>query len=112
MAETGATHVPGLPAVIRAYDVAPGGLAVSEGRTFATSPAGFYDGFRVDRNGNIWTSTADAVAVYAPDGTVIGRIPVPEIVSNLTFGGPKRNRLYITAQTSLYAIFVNAHGLS
>lgn len=112
VAETGATHVPGLPAVIRAYDVAPSGLAVSEGRTFATSPAGFYDGFRVDRNGHIWTSTADAVAVYAPDGTLIGRIPVPEIVSNLTFGGPKRNRLYITAQTSLYAIFVNAHGLS
>ena len=112
VAETGATHGPGLPAVIRAYDVAPSGLAVSEGRTFATSPAGFYDGFRVDRNGHIWTSTADAVAVYAPDGTLIGRIPVPEIVSNLTFGGPKRNRLYITAQTSLYAIFVNAHGLS
>ena len=112
VAETGATHVLGLPAVIRAYDVAPSGLAVNEGRTFATSPAGFYDGFRVDRNGNIWTSTADAVAVYAPDGTLIGRIPVPEIVSNLTFGGPKRNRLYITAQTSLYAIFVNAHGLS
>lgn len=52
------------------------------------------------------------MAVYAPDGALIGRIPVPEIVSNLTFGGPKRNRLYITAQTSLYAIFVNAHGLS
>ncbi|MDN4986031.1 SMP-30/gluconolactonase/LRE family protein [Bradyrhizobium arachidis] len=112
VAETGATHVPGLPAVIRAYDVAPSGLGVGEGRIFATSPAGFYDGFRVDRSGNIWTSTADAVAVYAPDGALIGRIPVPEIVSNLTFGGPKRNRLYITAQTSLYAIFVNAHGLS
>lgn len=112
VAETGATHVPGLPAVIRAYDVASSGLAIGEGRVFATSPAGFYDGFRLDRNGNIWTSTADAVAVYAPDSTLIGRIPVPEIVSNLTFGGPKRNRLYITAQTSLYAIFVNAHGLS
>ncbi|MGJ4931150.1 SMP-30/gluconolactonase/LRE family protein [Bradyrhizobium sp. HKCCYLS2038] len=110
VADTGATHVPGLPAVIRAYDVAAGGAEVGNGRVFATSPAGFFDGFRVDRNGNIWTSTGDAVAIYAPDGALIGRIPVPEIVANVTFGGPKRNRLYITAQTSLYSIFVNAHG--
>ncbi|MDP4026437.1 SMP-30/gluconolactonase/LRE family protein [Methylobacterium sp. NEAU 140] len=110
VAETGATHVPGLPAVIRAYAVARTGATAADGRVFATSPAGLFDGFRVDRSGNIWASTADAVAVFAPDGTLIGRIPVPEIVSNLTFGGPKRNRLYITAQTSLYAIFVNARG--
>lgn len=109
VAETGASHVPDLPAVIRAYDLEADGT-VSGGRVFATSPAGFYDGFRSDRHGNIWASTADAVAVHAPDGTLIGRIPVPELVSNLTFGGPKRNRLYITAQTSLYAIYVNAHG--
>ncbi|GLH78619.1 gluconolactonase [Bradyrhizobium sp. SSBR45G] len=112
VADTGATHVPDLPAVIRVYDVAAGGSTVGNGRVFATSPAGFFDGFRVDRGGNIWTSTGDAVAIYAPDGTLIGRIPVPEIVSNLTFGGPKRNRLYVTAQTSLYSIFVNAHGIT
>ena len=47
--------------------------------------------------------------VHARDGTLIGRILVPELVSNVCFGGPKRNRLYITAQTSLYAIYVNAH---
>ncbi|CCD90596.1 putative gluconolactonase (gnl) [Bradyrhizobium sp. ORS 375] len=111
VADTGATHVPDLPAVIRVYDVAASGSTVDNGRVFATSPAGFFDGFRVDRGGNIWTSTGDAVAIYAPDGSLIGRIPVPEIVSNVTFGGPKRNRLYITAQTSLYAIFVNAHGI-
>ncbi|CAL80358.1 putative gluconolactonase (gnl) [Bradyrhizobium sp. ORS 278] len=110
VADTGATHVPDLPAVIRVYDVAATGTEVGKGRVFATSPAGFFDGFRVDRGGNIWTSTGDAVAIYAPDGMLIGRIPVPEIVANVTFGGPKRNRLYITAQTSLYAIFVNAHG--
>ncbi|MGJ4949786.1 SMP-30/gluconolactonase/LRE family protein [Bradyrhizobium sp. HKCCYLS20291] len=112
VADTGATHVPGLPAVIRVYDVAESGSTVGNGRVFATSPAGFFDGFRIDRNGNIWTSTGDAVAIYASDGTLIGRIPVPEIVANVTFGGPKRNRLYITAQTSLYSIFVNAHEIN
>ncbi|WP_315722462.1 MULTISPECIES: SMP-30/gluconolactonase/LRE family protein [unclassified Bradyrhizobium] len=112
VADTGATHVPDWPAVIRVYAVAASGRTVGDGRVFATSPAGLFDGFRIDRSGNIWTSTGDAIAIYAPDGTLIGRIPVPEIASNVTFGGPKRNRLYITAQTSLYAIFVNAHGIN
>ena len=49
------------------------------------------------------------MSIYAPDGTLIGRIPVGESVANVTFGGPKRNRLYIAAQTSLYSIYVNAH---
>jgi len=109
VAETGGTHVPGLPATIRAYPVGPDGRSLGEGSVFATSEAGFFDGFRLDRRGNVWTSSADAVRVYAADGTQIGRIRIPEIVSNLCFGGPKRNRLYITAQTSLYAIYVNAH---
>ncbi|GJD35029.1 SMP-30/gluconolactonase/LRE family protein [Methylobacterium aerolatum] len=107
VAETGVTHVPGLPVVIRAYPVADGRLG--PGRDFAVSEAGLFDGFRFDREGNLWTSSADSVRVYAPDGTQIGRIRIPEIVSNLCFGGPKRNRLYITAQTSLYAIYVKAH---
>lgn len=110
VADTGGTHVPGCPETITAYPVADDGADVGEGRLFATSPAGFYDGFRLDRAGNLWTSTFAGVAVYAPDGTHLGTIRVPEVVSNLTFGGPKRNRLYITATTSLYAIYVNAHG--
>lgn len=106
--ETGGTHQPGLPSVIRAYDVRGDGASLGPGRLVATSPSGFFDGFRIDRAGNIWTSTDGGVLTYAPDGTLLGRIVVPEIVANLTFGGPKRNRLYITAQTSLYAIHVNA----
>ncbi len=109
IADTGATHVPGTPPVIRAYPIAPNGRTAGTGRIFSHSPSGLYDGFRVDRAGNIWTSSLDAICTYAPDGTLIGRIPIPEIVSNVCFGGPKRNRLYITAQTSLYAIYVNTH---
>ena len=109
VADTGATHVPGLPRAIHAYDITPDGCGVGAARTLAMCEAGFFDGFRVDRDGNLWTSSADSVRVHTQDGTLIGRIKIPEIVSNLCFGGPKRNRLYITAQTSLYAIYVNNH---
>ncbi|RIX99732.1 SMP-30/gluconolactonase/LRE family protein [Aureimonas flava] len=109
VSETGRTHDPACEPAIRAYPVDRTG-AIGAGRLFARSPNGFFDGFRADTAGNIWASNADAVCVYAPDGTHIGSIPVPEMVSNLCFGGPRRNRLFITAQTSLYAIYVNAHG--
>lgn len=110
VADTGASHVPGLPATIRAYDVAADGKRLGPGRTFATCESGLFDGFRLDRLGNVWASSGDGVRCYAPDGTPIGVVPVPEVVSNLCFGGPNRNRLYITAQTSLYAIFVKIGG--
>jgi len=110
VADTGASHVPDLPATIRAYDVAADGRSLGPARTFATCESGFFDGFRLDRLGNVWASSGDGVRCYAPDGTPIGVVPVPEVVSNLTFGGPNRNRLYITAQTSLYAIFVKIGG--
>ncbi|MER8701943.1 MULTISPECIES: SMP-30/gluconolactonase/LRE family protein [unclassified Mesorhizobium] len=109
VSESGASHVPGLPRAIKAYDLAVDGRSARAGGIFAECGAGLFDGFRVGRDGNIWASSADSVRVHAPDGTLIGRILVPELVSNVCFGGPKRNRLYITAQTSLYAIYVNAH---
>ena len=109
VADTGASHVPGTPVAIHAYAVAGDGAGVARKGIFARCDAGFYDGFRVDWLGNIWTSTGDSVHCYAPDGVLLGRIPIPELVSNVCFGGPKRNRLYITAQTSLFAIFLNTH---
>ncbi|GAB0113982.1 SMP-30/gluconolactonase/LRE family protein [Acidisoma sp. C75] len=109
VADTGQTHEPDRPAEIIAYRLSADGTRATRERVFATLDRGLYDGFRVDRGGNLWTSADEAVACYAADGTLLGRIPVGETVANLTFGGPKRNRLYITATTSLYAIFVNAH---
>ena len=110
VSDTGASHVAGLPRSITAYTVSADGTTVSEPQTIAVSDAGFFDGFRIDVNGNIWTSTAEGVRCYASNGRHIGTINVPELVSNVCFGGPKRNRLYITAQTSLYAIYLSTRG--
>jgi gluconolactonase len=109
VADTGASHVPGLPVTIHAYPVSKNGASLGKPKVFATCPEGFFDGFRVDRSGNIWTSAGRDVFCYAPDGVHIGTIPVGEIVGNVCFGGLKRNRLYICGQTSLYAIFLNTN---
>lgn len=105
IAESGASHDPGVPAVIRAFPVQEGKLGA--GRDLCRIDTGIPDGFRVDRRGNIWCSAADGVHVFAPDGALLGKIAVPEVVSNLCFGGPRLNRLFITATTSVYAIYVD-----
>ena len=109
VADSGSSHNPDVPSVIRAFRVGPE-LSLSGGEVFATIDNGLPDGFRVDTDGNVWTSAGDGVHCFAPDGTLIGKIFVPEAVANLAFGGPKRNRLFITATTSVYAIFVDAQG--
>lgn len=111
IADTGASHVKDGPRHLRAFEVAPDGKSLrGAGLQFATCEVGLFDGFRCDTNGNIWTSAADGVHCYTPQGELIGKILVPEVVANLCFGGPKRNRLYICGTTSLYAIYLNACG--
>jgi len=108
VADSAASHDAGLPRHIRAFDVADGRLR--NGRVFAHIDKGIPDGIRTDSAGNLWSSAADGIHCFAPDGTLLGKILVPETVANLTFGGPRRNRLFITATTSLYAIYVTASG--
>ena len=93
--------------MIKSYDVATDGHP-KEGAIIAEIGVGVPDGFRVDTRGNIWTSAADGVHCFSPEGRLLGKIYVPETVSNLTFGGAKGNRLFITATSSVYAIYVNA----
>ncbi len=112
IADTGASHVEDGPRHIRVFDVSEDGARLSNGRLFATCDVGLFDGFRCDATGHLWTSAGDGVHCYAPDGTLLGKILIPEVVANLCFGGPKRNRLYICGTTSLYAVFVNAKGAS
>jgi gluconolactonase len=109
IADSGFSHDPNAPHHIRAFDVADG-RKLRNGRVFATISPGLPDGFRVDVHGNIWTSAQNGVHCLAPGGTPLGRIKIPEMVANLTFGGPKRNRLFITATSSLYAVFVGTTG--
>ena len=109
IADTGISHRPDGPHHILAYDVVDG-CKLANRRVFAEISPGVADGFRVDTEGNIWTSAADGIHCYASDGELIGKIHFPEVVTNLTFGGPKRNRLFVTAASSLYAVFVGQSG--
>ncbi|MDW3214677.1 MAG: SMP-30/gluconolactonase/LRE family protein [Ilumatobacteraceae bacterium] len=111
IADTGATHTPGGPAHIRRFEVTDHGT-LTGGEVFATSASGLYDGFRVDTAGRVWTSALDGVHCYDPDGSLIGRIHIPEIVGNVTFGGRRRNRLFICGTSSLYSVYVFATGLA
>jgi gluconolactonase len=110
VSDTGRSHVAGLPVTISRYPVSSDGKSVGESETFATLATGFYDGFRADRHGNLWTSAGHEVHCHGPDGTLGLVVEIGEIVGNLCFGGPKRNRIYICGQTSLYALFVNSAG--
>jgi len=109
--DTGRTHRDDGPAHIRKFTVSDDGK-LSGGTVFAECTAGLFDGFRLDTAGRIWTSAADGVHCYDPDGTLIGKIRVPEIVANVCFGGEKRNYLYICGTTSLYGVRLPVNGVA
>jgi gluconolactonase len=102
------------PGSIHVYDVAEG--RVGAGRRFADMSPGSSDGIRCDSEGNLWASAGgggdgyDGVHVFAPDGTLIGQVVLPEACANLCFGGAAGNRLFMAASRSIYALYVNATG--
>lgn len=118
VADTGISHYPNAKSQIWVYDV--DGTKLKNPRTFVNmewnGKTGFADGIRCDEDGNIWSSAGwvgdgyDGVHIFAPDGTRIGQIRLPEICSNVCFGGSKRNRLFMTASQSLYACYVETRG--
>jgi gluconolactonase len=109
VSDTGATKIEGGPAHIRVFDVGDDG-SLSGGEVFATSTAGLFDGFRFDTDGRLWTSAGDGVHCLDPDGTLIGKVRLSEETANVVFGGPARDRLFITATSSLYAVAVAVRG--
>jgi gluconolactonase len=106
----------GKPCHIRVFDVDDGWRLVDAG-VFADMSPGTSDGIRGDSDGNLWASAAwggdgyDGVHCFAPDGTRIGRILLPEACSNVCFGGLRKNRLFMTGSQSLYAVYLNARGV-
>jgi gluconolactonase len=102
------------PKSTRVYDMADKGTRAVDGRVFFDG-AGWADGIRCDTEGNVWAGFSggpgeDGVAVFAPDGVLIGRILLPERCANVCFGGLKRNRLFMAASQSVYALYVEAQG--
>jgi gluconolactonase len=113
--DSGLSH--GGPAHIRVFDVDVPTGRLANGKIFAEDFApGVTDGLRLDIEGNVWTSMGwadpneDGVRCYTPNGDLIGRIHLPETCANLCFGGLLRNRLYMCASTSVYALYVNTQG--
>jgi gluconolactonase len=106
------------PRTIRCYDVVGNGDKLANGRVFIDAgPDGTPDGFRVDVDGNLWcgwgmTPELDGVMIFAPDATPIGKIDLPERCANLCFGSRYRNRLFMAASHSLYAVYVNTQGVA
>jgi gluconolactonase len=105
-----------VPRKILAYDV-KGGKSLAHRRVLIDAgPAGTPDGLRVDVDGNLWCGWGmsaeglDGVHVFNPDGRLIGRIDLPERCANVCFGGVHRNRLFMAASTSVYALYVNTQG--
>jgi gluconolactonase len=113
--DTGVPKHPADPHQIRAYDVVDG-VRLKNGRMFVNMAPGSSDGIRCDVDGNVWSAagwgdqTYNGVRVFAPDGTLIGKIHLPETCANLCFGGAKKNRLFMAASQSLYAVYVGTEG--
>ena len=101
---------------ILAYDVSADGKSISNKRVLIDADGGTPDGMRCDIEGNLWCgwgmgdAALDGVFIFAPDGTHIGRIALPERCANVCFGGLKRNRLFMAASQSLYSLYVNTQG--
>jgi gluconolactonase len=107
---------PGGDKTVHVYDIVDDGAKATGGRLFFNAMPGYADGIRVDTEGNLWCGFSggegeDGVAVFASDGTLIGRILPSERCANLCSGGEKRNRLFMAASQSVYALYVEAQGV-
>ena len=94
---------------IRRFTVTGAGR-LAGGDVFARCDAGTFDGLRLDSDGRVWAAAGDGLHCFDPDGTLLGKLHVPETVANLAFGGPQRNQLFVCATTSVYSLRVTVTG--
>lgn len=110
VADTGAMFDADAARHIRAFQVGSDGKSLSGGEIFHEIDPGASDGFRLDSDGNVWSSAADGVHCINPAGALIGKVLTPELVSNVCFGGRAKHRLFMTATTSVYSVILNREG--
>jgi gluconolactonase len=95
---------------IRLFTVTDDGTGLTGSEVFARCEVGTFDGIRLDSEGRIWAATGDGLHCLDPDGTLLGKLHVPETVANLTFGGPQRNHIFMCATSSVYSIRLTVRG--
>ena len=108
IAESGSSHDPDVPSIIRQFAVE--GDRLKDKGVFARIDTGLPDGMRCDAQGNLWSSAGDGVHCFGSDGVLLGKIIIPQVVSNLCFGGTHGHQMFITATTSVYSVFVDTKG--
>ena len=96
--------------LIRLFAVTDDGTGLTGGDVFARCEVGTFDGIRLDSDGRVWAAAGDGLHCFDPDGTLLGKLHVPEVVANLTFGGAQRNQIFMCATSSVYSIRVSVRG--
>ena len=109
IADSGGSHDVNAPNHIMVYDVIDGKI-LKNGKVFYKFNPFFADGFRVDKDDNLWTSAGKGIKCFNPQGEVIGQLLLPDLLANLTFGGEDSNILYVTAASNLYSMELNQQG--
>ncbi len=110
VSDTGASHVPAGPRHIRRFELDVDGTGVLSDTVLCECTKGMFDGFRLDTGHRLWCSAGDGVHCIDRSGRIIGKIHIPETVSNVTLGGAKRNRLFICATSSIYSVYLAVNG--
>ena len=109
IADSGGSHDVNAPNQIMVYDVIENRI-LKNGKVFHKFNPFFADGFRVDKDDNVWTSAGKGIKCFNPQGEVIGQLLLPDLVANLTFGGENNNILYVTSSSNLYSMELNQQG--
>ncbi len=109
IADSGGSHDVNAPNQIMVYDIVENKI-LKNGKVFHKFNPFFADGFRVDKDDNVWTSAGKGIKCFNPQGEVIGQLLLPDLVANLTFGGENSNILYVTCSSNLYSMELNQQG--